>query len=100
MPGQVTEFLQTQFEDEIKKFIKNNPFPPDEEITYFAKYLRTSGYINDLTQENRSLLTDKFLHKDEKIVIEIDKFLDNFSSPCESDINDFLNYLAGNWIRF
>jgi|GEM_PF-3703038 len=91
MPGQVTEFLQTQFEDEIKKFIRNNPFPSDEEITDFAKYLRISGCINDLTRESR--LTNKFFHQDKEVVIEIDNFLDNFSSPSESDIIDFLNYL-------
>ena len=91
MPGQVTEFLQTQFEDEIKKFIRNSPYHSDEDISDFANYLRICGYINDLTQESR--LTNKFFHKDEKVVIEIDHFLDNFSSPSESDIIDFLNYL-------
>jgi SOS response regulatory protein OraA/RecX len=61
MPGQETESLKTKFEDEIKKFLRNNPFPPDEEITEFVTYLRISGYINDLTQESR--FASKFFHQ-------------------------------------
>jgi hypothetical protein len=51
MPGQVTEFLQTQFEDEIKKFIRNNTFPSDEEITYFTNYkILTNNFLDNYRQ--------------------------------------------------
>lgn len=96
-PEKISKPKDTMMDLEIDGFLKKRDLPNEEDIRDYAKYLTLKFGGNAKKIENEIIEKVKIHIKNaicrNKINQEIDNFLERFTQPAKSDVDDFVQYI-------